>query len=418
MLEVANIVITTAFAIINAYTLIFIVIGIFKTRQFKPTDKRFRYAIVIAARNEEKVITQLIESIQEQNYPQQLLTIFVVADNCDDQTASLAKQAGAVVYERFDTMHQTKGYALRYLFQQIERDFSIQRFDGYFVFDADNVLKSNYIEKMNEAFASGEKIITSFRNSKNIETNTLSAMNSMHFLRTNRFSHRPRSYLGLSTTVQGTGFLFANELVKDGWNYVDLTEDRSFSVDALLKGYKVSYCDQAEFYDEQPTGFKMIIRQRKRWAKGHLQVCGRVSKPLFINIFKNKSFSSYDMLIVNIPLVLILFLWSAFVFVFQLFQLTGNGGELLSLFKGLALTSLTTWLVLSLQAIYIFIVDRHRLIKMAWWRKILIVVTWPLFDVLEVPTKLLALFSKGKWKPIPHKHSRRLKEIEKATNTV
>lgn len=415
MLPILNTIVTTFFAIINAYTLFYIVIGMFKTRTFTSTQKQFRYAVLIPARNEERVIRHLIDSIKSQTYPTDLVTIFVVADNCDDQTARIARESGAIVYERFDKLNQTKGYALRYLFQQIEVNFGITSFDGYFVFDADNLLKADYIEKMNDAFASGAKVITSFRNSKNIDTNILSGMNSMHFLRTNRFSHRPRSYLRLSTIVQGTGFLFSSELVKDGWNYVDLTEDRSFSVAALLQGHKVTYCDSAEFYDEQPTNLKMIFRQRQRWAKGHLQVCRHVTKPLLINIFKKRCFASYDVMLANIPIVLFVFGWSAFVFLVNLFHLGENTAQLWSMLQSLLFTAITTWSILMLQAIYILIIERKRLIKMTWWRQALLVLTWPLFDVLEVPTKLIALFKDVKWKPISHTHTTSLREIEKAT---
>ena len=416
VIDIFHVVITTLFAIANAYTFLYIVIGIFKTRRFAKTQKQFRYAFVIPARNEAAVIAHLIESIQQQDYPADLLSIFVVADNSDDDTALVARQAGAAVYERFDKVHQTKGYALQFLFKQIDRDYGIDSFDGYFIFDADNLLKTDYVSRMNEAFASGEKVITAFRNSKNLDTNALSAMNSMHFLRTNRFSHRPRSYLRLSTTIQGTGFLVANDIVKDGWKWVDLTEDRSLSVDALLSGYKVTYCDSAEFYDEQPTTFRMVIRQRKRWAKGHLQIMGRVTKPLFRNIFKKKSFASYDMMIVNIPLVLILFLWSSFVFILQLFSSWGDTAIILSLFRNLAINSMVTWLLLSLQALYIFLVDRRRLIRLSWIKKAWIILTWPLFDILEIPTKIMALFSSDKYKPIPHTHRYRLKDIKKSTS--
>ncbi len=419
MVKVLNLLVTTTFTLLNAYTFIYIVLGIFKTRRFVKSQKQYHYAFIIPARNEEGVLGRLIESIHQQKYPQELITIFVVADNCDDQTAKVARDLGAIVYERFDKLHQTKGYAMQFLFKQIARDFPDGAFDGYFVFDADNILKSDYIQHMNDAFASGEKIITSFRNSKNIDTNLLSAMNSMHFLRTNRFAHRPRSYLHLSTIIQGTGFLFAHEMIKDGWNYVDLTEDRSFSVDALLKGYRITYCDDAEFYDEQPTTFKMIIRQRKRWAKGHLMITSRVFKPLVQSMFKQRSFASYDMLIINIPLVLIMFLWGLLIFILNVINLlVGDGGfwlPFLQLLKTIFVSGLITWMILSLQAIYIFIVERKRLKKLSFFRKVLIILTWPLFDILDVPTKIMALFSSGKWKPIPHNDKSGLKEIEKAT---
>jgi glycosyltransferase involved in cell wall biosynthesis len=111
-----------------------------------------RFAVLIAARNEEAVISQLIESIQHQSYPSQLIKIFVAADNCTDNTAAAAREAGAVVWERFNRKKIGKGYALNFLLKQIEKTCPDKPFDGYFVFDADNLLDENYISEMNKTF--------------------------------------------------------------------------------------------------------------------------------------------------------------------------------------------------------------------------------------------------------------------------
>ena len=124
----------------------YFIIGIFFTRKFKKAKTNHKYGICIAARNEEKVIGNLIDSIHKQDYPSDLITVFVVADNCNDNTAKIAKSKGAIVYERFDNVHVTKGYALQFLFKQIDKYFNTSSFEGFFIFDADNLLKKNYIK--------------------------------------------------------------------------------------------------------------------------------------------------------------------------------------------------------------------------------------------------------------------------------
>ena len=145
----------TILTIMLAYKSLYFIVGIFFTRNFKPALKKHKYGIVIAARNEKYVIGNLLDSINKQDYPKDLLTVFVVADNCTDDTASIAREHGAIVYERFDNEHKTKGYALKYLFECIEKDYGRMSFEGYFVFDADNLLKKDYISRMNDAFDSG-----------------------------------------------------------------------------------------------------------------------------------------------------------------------------------------------------------------------------------------------------------------------
>ena len=209
------------------------VLGLFVTRKFKRAEHNHKYAILIPARNEETVIGNLINSIKKQDYPQDLITIFVVADNCTDNTAQIAREKGAICYEHHNPDERTKGFALKYLFEQIQRDYGITSFEGYFIFDSDNLLKKDYISRMNDSFDAGEKIITSYRATKNFSENWIASTYALHWLRSIRTRHRARSFLHLATNIQGTGFLFASEIVKDGWKYTSLTEDRALTADCV-----------------------------------------------------------------------------------------------------------------------------------------------------------------------------------------
>ena len=100
------------FSAMLLYRTLWHIIGLFFTRKFKPALKNHKYAIAIAARNEENVIGNLLDSIAANDYPSELVTVFVVADNCIDKTAETARKHGAVCYERFDDKHKPKGYAL------------------------------------------------------------------------------------------------------------------------------------------------------------------------------------------------------------------------------------------------------------------------------------------------------------------
>jgi len=458
-------IIGTFMAILVFHKIFYVAIGLFFTRKFKPAKKQHKYAILIPARNEENVIGNLIDSIHKQDYPQELLTIFVVADNCTDNTAKIARKNGAICYERYDEEHKTKGFALQYLFKCIDKDYGITDFEGYFIFDSDNLLSTDYVSRMNESFDEGLKIITSYRNTKNFDENWIASTYAIHWLRSVRFDHRARSVLRLATNIQGTGFLFSNEIVRDGWKYTSITEDRALTVDAVSQGYEISYNDAAVFYDEQPTSLKIALRQRLRWSKGHLLAFKDTGLKLFINIFfgktfvKNKwykekreeklskrivesvrhRFASFDTfgqllpkVVVNVVrwLIVMVFIYACYGYVNGVngSSLFGNSTYLAKfcklIFGDVKITAevgfealkvsflLALWWRIFYRigmyfenmaaAIYVFIVERRRIPKISIWKKILFCFTWPTFDIIGRYTTYIALFKKVTWKPIPH----------------
>ncbi len=407
------------------YWSVYTVIGLFGTRKFPKAKKQHKIAIVVAARNEEAVIGNLLESIRKQDYPAELLTTFVVADNCTDQTAQVARNHGAVCYERFDNDHRTKGYALQFLFERIRRDFGIESYEAYIIFDADNLLKQDFVSRMNEAFDAGEKIVTSYRNTKNFDENWISASYALHWLRTVRLEHRARSLFGLATRIQGTGFLFSNELVKDGWKYTSLTEDRAFSADAVVAGYSISYCNAAQFYDEQPVSMKIAMRQRIRWAKGHLQAFTETGWLLFKHIFTSKSapvsFMSYDMLCIVAPRALysifvniLKVLISVFLWLFFGRPFGAIGLALISIAKSYGRRYLSNMEA----ALYVFIAEHKRIKPMPLWKKIWFILTFPLFDIIGRIATFIAFFKKVEWKPIPHNSSVTIDDIHPESEKV
>ena len=277
-----NQIISLLFVLCYCYQFLYIVVVLAKKpRRFRET-KLCRYAVLCSARNEEEVIAQLVESVRNQDYPQGLLDMYVVADNCTDLTAQRAREAGAIVYERFNTAQRGKGYALDFLIDKIFSSKGEEYYDGFFVFDADNLLANNYVREMNRTFTAGHKIVTSCRNAKNYGDNWISAGYGLWFLRESKFLNQARMMLRTSAIVAGTGFLVHRDILREqgGWKYHLLSEDTQFSVDQILRGRRIAYCAYAMFYDEQPTDFRQSVTQRMRWAKGYYQVLGKYGSNL------------------------------------------------------------------------------------------------------------------------------------------
>ncbi len=413
--------IQTALGLFFCFRVVFFVVGIFATRRFAPAKQQHRYAVLVAARNEEAVIGNLLDSLHAQDYPRELFTVFVAADNCTDDTARVARAHGAICYERNDPGHRTKGYALQHLMRCIYRDYGKEEFEGYFIFDADNLLKTDYISRMNDAFDAGEKIITSYRNTKNLDDNWISASYALHWIRTIRTENRARSFLHLATRIQGTGYLLHRELLADGWNCVTLCEDRELCVAAVIDGYRISYNDAAEFYDEQPTSLRIAMRQRIRWAKGHLINFKMMGWGLVKGIFKNirslQGFVCYDVLTIAFPhaLVSVFCQWTLLglsVYVSIASQASAAATALLIL--GALTSFLTSYGGTILVGLYVFLFEHKRMQRIPWYKTVWYCLTFPLFDTIGRIANCIALVTKVEWKPIPHTASVNIQEMEKS----
>lgn len=410
------------FGLVYAYQVFFIILGLFaRKKKYPEAKKNHTFAVIIAARNESKVIGNLIDSIRKNDYPQENIKIFVVADNCDDNTAEICRKQGCIVYERFNKQQIGKGYALNFLFKNIAKDYSDYNPDAFFVFDADNVLTSNYIKEMNKALDSGVKVCTSFRNSKNFGTSWLSAGASLAFMRECRFLHRSKAVLNLSTHVSGTGFYVSTEVLqfKDGWKYVTLTEDLEFSASQTLKNVKIGYCEDAVFFDEQPSTFKQTWRQRLRWSKGTLIGFSLFHSSLSLNFLKTFDFSFYDYYFGRFfPYGLwygLSFFASNIVNVIARIVEVTNSNLITNVFyliSPLLIALLTTYLGLFIDVVLATIANWKN-IKAKNSKKILYMFTSPIFNfIFGFATIYIALFKKVKWDPIEHTEAISQEQLE------
>lgn len=155
----------------------------------KITNKDHRFMAIIAARNEEKVIGNLIKSLKKQSYP--YVDIFVIADNCTDKTAEIARYEGANVYERFDLSKRSKGYALEWFFNNIMFE-KTNKYDAFSIFDADNIVSKDFFLKMNDKLCQGEKIIQGYREIKNPSDSWVSGNYAIFYWTMNRCYHYSR----------------------------------------------------------------------------------------------------------------------------------------------------------------------------------------------------------------------------------
>ena len=256
-------------------------------------NKNHKFMAIIPAHNEEKVVGNLIESLKNQTYDKSLYDIYVIADNCTDQTAKIAKESGAIVYERFDEAHKTKGYALQWFLKKKIKENA--DYDAFFVFDADNIVDKNFITNMNKKLCQGEEVVQGYRDIKNPTDNWITAGYALFYWSMHRFYHLARYNIGLSPLLNGTGFMVKFDVVKpNGWDTETLTEDIEFSLKQIIKGKKLGWATDAIVYDEQPTSFKQSWSQRSRWTVGHMQCLKVYTGQLAKAVKEHKTLMNFD----------------------------------------------------------------------------------------------------------------------------
>lgn len=410
--RIVNWTILISFIACFAYQAVYLIAPYIKKEKEHLPEKLHRYAVLIAARNEEGVIRQLIDSIHKQNYPRELLDIYVVADNCTDATAEIAYSTGAYVYERFNRVQVGKGYALQYLLNEISQSGNMEDYDGFFIFDADNLLDENYVREMNRTFNDGYKVVTSYRNSKNFGDNWISSGYALWFLHEAQFLNRGRMRVGNSCMVSGTGYVIAREVLErtGGWNFFLLTEDIEFTADCIVNGEKIGYCEKAVFYDEQPVKFKEAWHQRLRWVKGYFQVQRKYGRTLIKGLGKKGGFSCYDMLMANLPAFVLTAVATAASLTMTILGLA-TAQDISFVFYSIGMFVVKTSAAMFILGVYTVLTEWNQ-IHIPWYKKIGYVFTFPIYMLTYIPIAFAALKKNVEWKPITHSCKVSLKQIK------
>ena len=394
--------IVTVFAIYNFGISICSLIK-FKDKPLK-INKNHKFMAIIPAHNEQAVVANLINSLKNQDYPKELLDIYVIADNCTDNTAEVAKNAGAIVYERFDESKKTKGYAMQwFLKQMIEEDAD---YDAFCVFDADNVAMPDFIKNMNKKLCQGEEVVQGYRDIKNPTDSWVASGYALFYWTMHRFYHLARYNIGLSPLLNGTGFMVKFDLVKpDGWQTHTLTEDIEFSLINISQGRKLGWATDAIVYDEQPIGFKQSWTQRMRWTVGHIQCFKSYSKTLAKNAIKNKKMVTFDgfLYLMSMPL----FAMGLVVLGINLLMYTRHGITintfLIDAIKYLIVAAFTT----PLSAVFAMILDKRKIKPMLKG-----LICYPLFLGSWILINIEAVIKPNtKWEKIEHVRSIDVEEL-------
>lgn len=372
-------------------------------RKYKPNHK---FAILVAARNEEKVIGNLIDSLKKQKYPKELYDIFVMPNNCSDNTKQIAIDYGAKIID-IDSSVKSKGDVLKQTFKYMA-NFG-ETYAAYIIFDSDNIVHSNFLNRMNDALCEGYKVAQGFRDSKNPSDTWISSCYSLYYLTQNLFFNSARMNMKWSSSINGTGFMISKDVIDEhGFNTVTMTEDIEFAALCALNNIKIAFVDDAITYDEQPLTFKQSWKQRTRWSLGTIQCLYKYSGRLIKTGIKEKIPQCIDMcLFFMAPIIQILStVFVSIVLVTGLLRMNISGASsfvfnntLLCVGAGYLCCAILSIIVLRLQ---------NKNIKTSLKG----VFTLAIFMLTWVPINMICLYKKDyKWEPIEHSSDVNIEEL-------
>ncbi len=280
---------------ITCYYLFLGVIGLFRKKENKNYTPKNKFALLIAAHNEEVVVGSLIESMLKLDYPKDMYDIFVIADNCTDDTAKISRNYGGNVNvcERFAKDKRGKGYALEWMFAKL---FAMEKqYDAVAIFDADNLVHKDFLKELNSKMLEGYKVVQGYIDSKNPDDSWISAAYSIAFWTQNRMFQLARANIGFSNQIGGTGFAIETSTLKKlGWGATCLTEDLEFTCKLVLNGEKVGWAHDAIIYDEKPLKLAQSWVQRRRWMQGFTDVASRYFFKLIKKSIIERKFYMFD----------------------------------------------------------------------------------------------------------------------------
>jgi len=267
-------------ALVAGYLALLSILALFTRKVAETgTEPLRRFAIVVPAHNEEGTISGTLQSLNVVDYPSDMYDVTVVADNCSDNTATVARACGARVLERIDIMNRGKGYALRWAFDTLLAGKPV--YDAFIVIDADSVVTVNFVKVMNTYLERGAKAIQSADLVVPNRRSWSTEITRLGFTLYNYVRPLGRKVLGFSAGLRGNGMCFDAELLRRiPWNAFGVTEDLQYGLTLLLSGETVRFAPEAIVYATMPALANNAVSQRVRWEKGRAPIKKNFSLPL------------------------------------------------------------------------------------------------------------------------------------------
>jgi 1,2-diacylglycerol 3-beta-glucosyltransferase len=254
------------------------------------------FALLVPAHDEEAVIGDLLESLDALDYPVARRDIYVIADNCTDETAALVSATrlpGVHVCERLAARQRGKGHALRWMLEELDR--AGRRYDAYVVVDADSQLSPNFLRAAADALARGAAAVQGQYRVSNEAGAWTAGLRAVAFALFNHLRPLGRSALGWSAGLKGNGMCFSREVIERfGWGSYTLAEDAEYHLALVGAGVRVAYVPEAVVTSAMPTDLRQARSQQQRWERGRLVLARAYAAKLVRASIRRRDLASLD----------------------------------------------------------------------------------------------------------------------------
>lgn len=251
-----------------------------------------KFALVVPAHNESLVIKRSLDSLRQVDYPEHLYEVLVIADNCEDNTAEVVRNADITCWERTDYERRGKGHVLKWAFERLIKEGG---HDAYAVIDADTIVDRNFLKAVNQRISEGAKAVQGYYDVLHPERSPMGSLSYLGFVLSRNLRYKGRTRLGWTTNLLGNGMCFTKEVIERfGWCATSIVEDIEYEMFLLMNGIKVVFAPEARIYAEIPDTFSKSKVQRGRWDTGKFEVRNKYLPKLIREGIRKKDFSYFD----------------------------------------------------------------------------------------------------------------------------
>lgn len=376
------------------------------------SDKFTKFAVLVPARNEGDIVLNIMHALSVQTYPNEYYDVYFITESEDDNVNKLAVEHGFKYFVRDELTdaRRTKGFALQECIRYLKANNLT--YDAYMIFDADNVMDIDYLEKMNDLRQTGVEVAVGYRNFTNINDNWLTSGSAILFTYMNSFTSKNRTLLFKKALIAGTGYYVNSEIIDEagGWIFTGMTEDTEFTTYCEYHNINMCYYPIVNFYDEQSPSFKTNHHQHIRWIWGFM-----INRKKFIKGGKMHHATSkarnraaifeYRVSLVPFAVAAVVdFLLAVTSWILYAYSLIYAKDFSSTMLGHSIMFTVSIYLLFSIVALATILHNYNRL-KMKWWMIILTVLTYPIYFLDLLFAFVHGLFRpslRKTWKPIKH----------------